>query len=108
MNFIDAAGLLAESAILLLRDTMALEAKNYVRNVVNAYDALAPDWANAPKYAEHYAIDADGTAAWYRTEPHIGNEPFWETSGDYKPAGGVMLPKHIDWWDCKWSREAAQ
>ena len=111
MNFIDAAGLLADSAILPLRDVKALEAKQHVRNVIFAYDALAPDWNSAPKFANHYAIDADGTAAWYRTEPYlstvVGEETFWQAtgSGNYQLAReNIRLAPGIDWRECKWSR----
>lgn len=113
MNFIDAAGTLADSAILLIRDGAALDAKNHVRNVVAEYDALAPDWNRAPKYAKHYAIDADGAEAWYRSDPFlstaIGEETFWQASGDYKETGKIVkLPIGVDWRLCKWSREATQ
>lgn len=37
-----------------------------------------PDWRKAPTWAQYWAIDADGVAYWYETEPHAkGAMGYW-------------------------------
>ena len=111
MNFIDAVGTLADSAILLIRDGAALDAMTYVRNVVLSYDALAPDWDSAPEWAQWYTIDANGEAAWSKDEPTAIEHwaSMWgPIAVRLHNAPIVTLPLGVDWRLCKWSREAAQ
>ena len=116
MNFIDAAGMLADSAILLIRDGAALDAKNHVRNVVAAYDALAPDWANAPDWAQWVTLFDNGKFVWWELEPESrimpnGQYAWTEQDGRMGMAksGQVSpLPIGIDWRLCKWSREVTK
>jgi hypothetical protein len=42
MNFLDAAGVLADSADVAYHDLLAREARSIVQAMVAAYDALAP------------------------------------------------------------------
>jgi hypothetical protein len=37
-----------------------------VADLIAAYDALAPDWTQAPEDATHYVIHADNKAEWLR------------------------------------------
>ena len=104
MNFIDACGVLADSTELMANDKLAHEAREIVRAVVNAYDALEPDWSQAPDGAQYYAIDADGAANWYerKVATCLGGA-FWGTifdrSSEYD-AGCVDIPLGIDWRQC--------
>jgi len=116
MNFIDAAGVLADSAELLLRDLLAYEAKSIVQAMVAAYDALAPDWSQAPDGAQWYAIDADGVATFFDVEPEW--EMFewvidWRSDPDAPSypneplildAPKIDVPLGVDWRLCKWQR----
>lgn len=106
MNFIDACGVLADSAELRANDVLAHEAREVIRAVVDAYDSLEPTaemWTDAPSLAMWYAIDAIGEANWYEDEPEAelwrwGGEVGW-SDGDY-----VTIPEGIDWRLCKWQR----
>jgi hypothetical protein len=106
MTFIDAAGVLADSAELLSDDRMAHEAKAIVQNIVAAYDALEPDWAQAPEWANWYV--AQGVIAWWcQGEPKV-DEAKWqlaETLNDrFCIAGSVEISLGIDWRLCIWQR----
>ena len=106
MNFLDAAGVLADSAELLADDMMAREAKSIVQATVDAYDALAPDWSQAPEDAQWYTIDADGTANLHVAEPipvALWYVSCWE-SGAPTQAGVVLIPLGVDWRLLKWQR----
>ena len=102
MNFIDAARVLADSAELLLRDLLAYEAKSIVQAMVAAYDALAPDWSQAPDDAKLNTIDSAGARFWHRAEPSIIRLG-WE-SGTATWAGFVDIPIGLDWRLLKWQR----
>lgn len=110
MNFIDAAGVLADSAELLADDLLAREAKSIVQATVEAYDALAPDWSQAPEWAQWYAIDANGEAAWYSIEPMADDQDFcWFILNDGSQpvpldADMVDIPLGVDWRLLKWQR----
>ena len=102
MNFIDAAGVLADSAELLLRDLLAYEAKSIVQAMVAAYDALAPDWSQAPDGAQWYTIDAENQRCWHINEPALFDWA-WDSNGmDW--AGFTDVPLGVDWRLCKWQR----
>ncbi len=116
MNFIDAAGVLADSAELPFHDRMAREAKEIVQATVNAYDALAPDWSQAPDGAQWYTIDADGVATFFDVEPEW--EMFewvidWRSDPDAPSypneplildAPKIDVPIGVDWRLLKWQR----
>ena len=44
-------------------------------------DPNAPDWSQAPEWAEWYAIDADGQCFWYENEPIKRGNNFFPSSG---------------------------
>ena len=44
-------------------------------------DPNAPDWSQAPDWAEWYAIDADGQCFWYENEPVKRGNNFFPSSG---------------------------
>ena len=71
--------------------------------IVDAYDALAPDWSNAPGWAQWYAIDVGGDAYWWEDEPDCGFLQ-WLSNDEFCEAKTVDLPIGIDWRLCKWQR----
>ena len=102
LNFIDAAGVLADSVELPLRDLLAREAKSIVQAMVAAYDALAPDWSQAPEDAQWYTIDAENQRCWHINEPALFDWA-WDSNGmDW--AGFTDVPLGVDWRLCKWQR----
>lgn len=81
------------------------EAIPQVKEWLAAYDALAPDWSNAPEWAQWYAIDADGSASWFKS----GREPSvymaqWGVGDGWEFNQRITLPIGIDWRLCKWQR----
>ena len=66
------------------------------------YNELAPDWTQAPEWAQWYAIDADGTATWTVDEPTVFKSIWRYFNGIF--AGFVNLFLGIDWRLCKWKR----
>ena len=102
MNFIDAAGVLADSAELLADDMMAREAKSIVQATVEAYDALAPKPDEWPDGAQWYTIDAENQRCWHINEPVLFDWA-WDSKGiDW--AGFADVPLGVDWRLCKWQR----
>ena len=88
------------------------EAMNMLADLITAYDALAPDWTQAPEDATHYVIHADNKAEWLRVVlPGKQVKPI-ENGGKWsykyvwysEHAGLVDLPLGIDWRLCKWER----
>ena len=57
MNFIDACGVLADSTELMTNDKQAHEARDAVRDVVDAYDLLEPTAKMWLSGATHYVIN---------------------------------------------------
>lgn len=102
MNFIDAAGVLADSADVAYHDLLAREARSIVQAMVAAYDALAPDWSQAPDGAQWYTIDAENQRCWHINEPALFDWA-WDSNGmDW--AGFTDVPLGVDWRLCKWQR----
>jgi len=62
-----------------------------VKALVAAYEALAPDWADAPDWAQWYEIDDDGDA-------------WWRCHDKSKYVALCSLPLGIDGRLCKWQR----
>lgn len=116
MNVYDAMGVLYDSAELPINDQLAHEAKRIVGNVVDAYDALAPDWANAPDWAQWVTLFDNGKFVWWELEPEsriMPNGQYAWTEQDGRmgmvKSGQVSpLPIGIDWRLCKWSREVTK
>jgi len=106
VNFIDAAGVVAESGEFLIDDSLARDARQIVMDIVAAYDALAPDWANAPDWAQWCAIDAGGVQCWYDGEPNvrIGACAWISQDERYVIYRKINLSLGIDWRLCKWQR----
>ena len=61
-------------------------------------DAPLPDWTTAPEWAQWWAVDADGMACWYTSEPKI-YESVWGPEDDrwHVTHGLVDLPLGVDW-----------
>ena len=108
MNFIDAAGVLADSAELPLRDLLAYEAKSIVQATVDAYDALAPDWSQAPEWARWSAIHANGLRYWMEKEPSSQHGAVaWDNicgKQEFDFDCDESLPIGLDWRLLKWQR----
>ena len=116
MNFLDAAGVLADSVEVPYHDLMAREAKEIVQATVNAYDALAPDWSQAPDGAQWYTIDADGVATFFDVEPEWERFEWvidWRSDPDAPSypneplildAPKIDVPIGVDWRLLKWQR----
>lgn len=89
-----------------------VRALNMCRDLADAYDTLAPDWANAPEWAQFYVVVPGGRAFWSETELEILPEgDGWRDKdeiGLLSLAGLVDLPLGIDWRLCKWSREVTR
>jgi hypothetical protein len=80
-----------------------------LRELVSAYDALAPDWSSAPEDAKWAAIHPDGEGDWWGTKP-IALDYRMEWDGEL--AHGTWwrqgpLPIGIDWRLCIWQRPEA-
>ena len=106
MNFIDAAGVLADSADVAYHDLLAREAKSIVQATVAAYDALAPDWSNAPENSQWCAIHANGLQYWFDVEP-VTTDGYngWHNRSAWNDFyRETELPLGIDWRLCKWHR----
>ena len=88
-----------------------LASRGALAAIVTEYDALAPDWANAPDWAQWYAIDADGERRWFEEEPTV-----MKAHGMWNAYGSDLLDveawnevdEGIDWRLCKWSREVTK
>ncbi len=71
--------------------------------LVAAYDALAPDWSQAPEDAQWCVIDPTGDCYWHEVEPTPVSLS-WE-SGTADFAGFVfVIPLGVDWRLLKWQR----
>jgi hypothetical protein len=103
MNFIDAAGVLADSAQLLIDDKMAHEARAVVQELVAAYDALPPKINEWPDDAQWYAIDANEEATWFEVKPKMYSNEWWDKSG-WPDEYGKAIPSGVDWRLCLWKR----
>lgn len=86
-----------------------------VLDLVAAYDALAPDWSQAPEGAKYYAIDApfwrdeESESCFYPNVPHLAGDEWHGESGDITwDDKCVILPPGIDWRLCIWQRPEVQ
>lgn len=77
--------------------------------LVAAYDALAPDWSQAPEWAQWCAVVPGGRALWSETPLVLLPEGDGWTDEDaiglWSRAGWIVdLPLGVDWRLCKWQR----
>ena len=87
------------------------EAMNMVADLITAYDALAPDWTQAPDWAQWCAINANGLRYWFDVEPlAMHGATGWVNRGNDKQSFDkeVRLPLGIAWTICIWQRPEAQ
>ena len=84
-------------------------AQSHLRELADAYNALAPDWSKFSDDVQWYTIDCDGNVMVSDVEPEIEHTE-WLVDIDCisREAGVVTLPIGIDWRLCKWSREGAK
>lgn len=81
----------------------ANSARDALRELVAAYDALAPDWSKAPDGVQWFVIEPTGDCYWHEVEP-TAITLSWE-SGTADFAGFVFaIPIGVDWRLCKWQR----
>lgn len=86
-------------------DSMVL-AQRHLNELVAAYDALAPDWSNAPENAVWCAIHANGLQYWFDAEP-VTTDGYngWHNKSAWNDFyRETNLPIGIDWRICKWQR----
>ena len=113
MNFIEACGVLADSAELRDSDRQAHEARESVRDVVDAYDLLEPTAKMWLSGATHYVINADGFAEWlFGVSPEhqvvaVGAKWSKRYVWASEPDRDVDLPIGVDWRLCIWQRSEA-
>ena len=87
-----------------------LNARTKLESTVSAYNVLAPNWSNAPEWAQWYAIDAssyvngNSPACFYADEPQLNGCEWYSKTGYHIEADDVKLPLGIDWRLCKWQR----
>ena len=86
-----------------IKAVLSATSSDALRELVAAYDALAPDWSQAPDDAEWCVIEQTGDCYWHEAEPTpVGLS--WE-SGTADFAGFVfVIPLGVDWRLCKWQR----
>lgn len=81
------------------------EAAMMIDDTVFLYDKLAPDWNEAPDWAQWYAIDANGISYWYEHEPVFQEGDAWiELDSETLIISFIRIPLGIDWRLCKWQR----
>lgn len=88
------------------------DARVYLAKLIAEYDALAPDWANAPDWAQWITIFDNGKFVWWELEPEArimpNGEYAWTERGERwgmsKAGQAKPLPEGIDWRLCKWQR----
>ena len=86
------------------RHVELVAAQSQIANLIAAYDALAPDWSQAPDWAKWYAIDADGNGRFREREPEIMKEESRWYGIALEGHIDNVLPIGIDWRLCKWQR----
>ena len=72
-----------------------------IAQMIAAYDALAPDWSQAPDGAEWYTIDAENQCYWHIDEPIYDGE-WWSNTAEF--SGFTEIPLGVDWRLLKWQR----
>lgn len=62
-------------------------------------EAPEPDWTNAPEWAQWWAVDANGMAWWYATQPEYlsGDGTEWDCGQQARRVGEIDLPLGTDW-----------
>jgi hypothetical protein len=85
------------------RHVELVAAQSQVASLIAAYDALAPDWSQAPKDAQWCVIESTGDCYWHEAEPTPVGLSWKSGTADF--AGFVfVIPLGIDWRLCKWQR----
>ena len=89
----------------------ANSARDALHELVAAYDALVPDWSQAPDWAKWATMFADGKVIFWELEPKcifLSYEWGWKEK-DRKIGLTISrmsskVPIGIDWRLCKWQR----
>lgn len=64
---------------------------------------MAPDWTQAPEWAQWWAVDNDGSAYWFEVEPFDIGVSWWETYD-----GRFTLADRIDYINIAWRSTLTQ
>lgn len=119
MNVYEAMGRIVDYAISYLDIVPDTAASNEdvatIAQLLDAYAELAPDWANAPEWAQWVTIFDNGKLVYWECEPAPRIMPRGEYAWIEKDGRTGMaraeqvnpLPLGIDWRLCKWSRPEA-
>jgi hypothetical protein len=85
---------------------MAVAAQTHLRELVDAYDALAPNWNDAPEWAQWSAVHGNGLRYWFQVEPKYSHGfTGWNHKAKRMSLDDeVELPFGLDWRLCKWQR----
>lgn len=77
-----------------------------IAQMIADYDALAPDWNNAPTWAQWSVIHANGLRYWMEKEPSFQNgDTSWDCDGGKQEFDDELyLRLGIDWRLCIWQR----
>lgn len=82
-------------------------AQTHLRELVDAYNDLAPQWDKLPEWAQYYVIMPSGTVLISETDL-VAIDYEWtdasEVIGRWKVLPDVVLPLGLDWRLCKWQR----
>ncbi len=81
-------------------------AQAHLLELVDEYNALAPDWDESPDKAVWCAIHANGLQYWFDAEP-VTTDGYngWHNKSAWNDFYREMeLPLGIDWRLCKWQR----
>ena len=86
----------------------ANSARDVLHELVAAYDALAPDWSQAPDWAGWSVIHANGLRYWMEKQPSWQHgDVGWDRNGgkqEFDFDCDKSLPLGVDWRLCKWQR----
>ena len=90
------------------RHVELVAAQSQVASLIAAYDALAPDWSQAPEWAMWSAIHANGLRYWMEKEPSWQHgDVGWDRNGgkqEFDFDCDESLPIGVDWRLLKWQR----
>lgn len=78
----------------------------HIEEMQKMYDAYCPHPLDFPEKTTYYAIDASGSAHFFKEEPRIMGNCFY-TECVCATAARVGIPMGYDWRNMKWSKQKA-
>lgn len=96
------ADLKTEHAHLASMCAAAVAEGNILRKQIAAL--AEPDWTESPRLAKWWAVDEDGTARWYWSEPTMGKHGWFVRGNSAHLVATSQLAGHVelngrDWWE---------